>query len=421
MRTLISSMSQNLRKYDNVKLQSVVTSRPLPKATNKLPILRSGEHALKVAIVSPWPTAAGEDPPSGVANYLTDVLLSGSIPCEVHLIAQRGCRENLATDQVTVHPSWRPGLRAPIDVFRALRSLRPDIIHLHHEFRLFGSVFATGAVVAAVVMGSSSARLITTIHGVVPKARLDGQLMGIDNYPAVTSLARYLLALNYRILGAISDQVVVLHEALQEVLENQYSVHSIVIPLGIPDKAVKPQNIALKREPNTVMIFGFLAAYKRPELILDMAEQNILPGTRYIVSVALNPRIRDKAYQQRYNVLRERAKAVRDQVTWYDYLPDDELDILLSRVSTLVLPYTDLVAASAVGTQGLGCGITVCHSVALKPIFGAGPNMFELTTSSLRSAILAANLDGKSHRPPAPPWKFVLQQTADLWNEMITR
>jgi len=377
---------------------------------------RSRRPALTIAIVGPWPIAGGGDPPSGVANYLKSVLLAGSIDQDVHVVAQHGCTQGLAANHVTVHASWRPGKWAWFDIFRSLRSLRPEIIHLHHEFRLFGGVAATAAVLLAVVVTRPSARLVTTIHGVVPKARAVGPLFGVHDHWLVTWVARTLLAMNYRLLGIVSDELIVLHVALQRVLREDYGRPSLVVPLGSPSTMAGRAPGEVERKPNTVMIFGFLTAYKRPELVLELAEQDLLPGTRYILSVGMNPRVKDRAYEVRYESLRARAEAMPDRVTWHNYLPEEVLSVLLSQVSILVLPYTEMVAATAVGTQALGSGITICHSVALEPIFGSGPTMFELTPTSLRSAIIAARGHAPRQVVSLPSWASVLQQTMDAWH-----
>lgn len=382
---------------------------------------RRQRPAPTIAIVGPWPIAGGDDPPSGVANYLKSVLLAGSIDQDVHVVAQHGCTQELAANHVTVHPSWRPGMWAWFDIIRTLRGVRPDIIHLHHEFRLFGGVAATAAVLLAVVVTRPSARLVTTIHGVVPKARAIGPLFGAPDHWLVTWVARTLLALNYRLLGIVSDELVVLHVALQRVLREDYGLSSLVVPLGSPPTVASRAAVKVEREPNTVMIFGFLTVYKRPELVLELAEQNLLPGTRYIMSVGLNPRVKDRGYQLRYESLRTRAETLADRVTWHNYLPEEVLSDLLSQVSILVLPYTELVAATAVGTQALGSGVAICHSVALEPIFGSGPTMFELTPTSLRSAILAARMQAPRPAVSLPSWGSVLQQTMHVWHARGSR
>jgi len=376
----------------------------------------------KIAVISPWPIADAVDPPSGVANYIAAMLLAKPLDEEVHVIAQQGCDQNLATGNVIIHTAWRPGFRAAIVIFQALRTLRPDVVHLQHEFRLFGGIVETMAVLLAIILRPPS-RLVTTIHGVVPQSHLTGSLLGTKESWFIRSVARTLLTLNYRLMGAVSDEIIVLHQALQGVLRDDYGLSSKVIPLGAPESTVTSRSHRTTRIPNSVMIFGFLTAYKRPELVLELAEQNLLPDAHYTVSISMNPRIRDQRYQLRYESLRNRAIALPERVTWHDYLSDETLNDLLLRISILVLPYTQLVGATAVGSQALASGIAICHSVALEPIFGAGPTMFELTTTSLQAAIQAVSETPAVGNPALslPSWATVLATTGDVWKKVGTQ
>jgi len=374
-----------------------------------------------VAVIGPWPMVTGGDLQSGVADYLADLLKRSGAEIDVYVIAQRGCDTRSPAPSVHILPAWSEGPSAVVGILRCLRALRPDVVHIHHEFRLYGGAAATYFVLAGLATRRPRPAIATTVHGVVARENVSGGLMGIPNSRCMYRAAWAFLKCTYRLIARISDEIVVHHAHLQQTLLRDYGVRSNVIPLGSTSFTLPPA--ANRRRPDgpIVMTFGFLASYKRPELILDLAESELLPDHRFVLSVTRNPRVGGGAYDARYNSLRSRAAKLVERVEWYDYLPEDELAHHLGRASALVLPYSECVASTGVGALAFGSGVPLCHSSPLEPIFGASPRMFELDIHSLSAAIVAAT-DSEVGPTDSPftSWDEAFEMYCRIWKRLTS-
>ena len=369
---------------------------------------------VRVAVVGPWVSEDIRQPPSGVANYIYNLLSSGTLKCDVTIIAQRGCKAGEPAPHLTVAEVWGPNRHATLSILRTLARDRPNVLHLHHEFRLFGSISGSALVYLGAALFRRRTNIVVTVHGVVSKHNVSGTLLGRKNSRTTQYIGSLAFVATYKYLGWLADDIIVLHDAFQEVMAADYGLESTVIPIGIPSTATS----GVSRDDATVMMFGFLTAYKYPELVLELAEANCIPNARYLISVARNPRDHGTAYDSRYQAIERRARALGDHAQWFPYLDEQTLAELLERATVLVLPYTSLVAATAVGAQAVGSGTAVCYSTALEPIFGSGPAMFEMNLSSLTSAVIAALSDRCTLTLRPPNWIDTLRDTERVWQKV---
>ena len=103
---------------------------------------------MRIAMVSPWPDGSIDTPWSGVAAYVESLAKSVGTAAEVHVVAQESMQTSrFGGDRVHVEGSWGGGLGSGLDVVRALQQLKPDVVHVQHEFGLFGGLASTASVV----------------------------------------------------------------------------------------------------------------------------------------------------------------------------------------------------------------------------------------------------------------------------------
>jgi glycosyltransferase involved in cell wall biosynthesis len=374
---------------------------------------------LRVAIVSPVPARIDQLPESGVAAYTAQLVSAISSDVDVSVFAQATASPRLL-GSATVMPVWTPDRKLPRQVRRAVATVEADVLHVQHEFNLYGGlrqgVFLTAALIS---MRRKGIRIVTTIHGVVDPAEVTPAFLQRNSLPRSARVVRAAFRVAYRALAASSDILIVHHDHFREVLIEAY---------GVPEKqllTIKPgANLAgpvERREvrQGQVLTLGFLTGYKLPEVVVEVAESATLPGTQFRFCVGQNPRILDRDYTARYANLERRVRALGDRAEWSGYIPDEELDAAFETAEVLVLPYTECVSTSAVAAAAQRSRTAICYSRALRPLFGIGPLEFELNAPALTGALSRA-LNGNSGTTTDQfiPWGEAAELTEAAWRRL---
>jgi glycosyltransferase involved in cell wall biosynthesis len=340
---------------------------------------------------------------------------------DVSVIAQATARPQLLGN-VRVVPTWTPDLRLLAQVHKALATINPDLLHVQHEFNLYGGLMQGALLTAALIVKHRlGTRTVTTIHGVVDPAEITPAFLTRNSLPGSVRLVRSGFRAAYSALDASSDLLVVHHEHFAHVLTRWYGIPQkkvTTIRPGAKLVATVPSNRGVA-DPE-VLVLGFLTGYKLPELVVEVAESTALPRVRFRFCVGRNPRINDRAYSARYADLQQRVRALRGRAEWSGYIPDEELNAAFARASVLVLPYTECVSASAVAAAAQLSRTQICYSRALRPLFGSGPLEFDLSSPSLTDAISRA-LAGVTETPMNQfiPWSEAALLTENAWRRLL--
>lgn len=367
------------------------------------------------------PVPSRGEPLSGVAAYSASLTAAISNEIDLSLIVQRSADVATWTGRPLV-PSWTRGPALPRQVLQAARDRRLSLLHVQHEFNLYGGVLQSFLLTGALaVLGGRGIKVVTTLHGVVDPADVDADFLGANALPRAVPLVRAGLAAGYRTLCAASDVVIVHHEHFRQILSEEYKVRSAkiaVVPLGTAARQAVPRRAA---SPPQVLVLGFLTGYKRPEVVAELAEASALAGVHFRFCVGRNPGNATDAYEQRYQDLARRVGALPGRATWSGYIPDDELEDAFLQARVLILPYTECLSASAVASMALACGTTIVYSSPLAPLFGPGPLQFDLDRFSLEQAIdraLAGTENGAV--PFLATWDAVAKATEAVWNDVLS-
>ena len=373
-----------------------------------------------VVVVTPMPESAVTDsPPSGVALYSASLLATYSGDTDVAVLAQRQCVRSSLAPRVTVIPTWRPGYAGVWDVVSTLRRLRPRVIHLQHELRLYGGIMPTLALVFCLNWFRwRNAHVVITLHGVPRLDDVASQHL-LPTFLGSAWLAQPLMASYLRLVLCSCDSAVVLSDVFRRRLLSLFpakhtKVH--VVPLGVrrEQAPVRRGRTAVPKCPPHALAFGFLTSYKSPELILDACELGLLDDFQVTLSVASNPRAAGRSMALRHRALRARASRL-PQVTWREFLSDTELAHLLRMANVLILPYTACVAASGVAAMAEDANLPIAYSKPLEELFGRTRASFELTPYSLAVAVRAAARGDVEIDTPHASWAEVAQATVALW------
>src|SRR5215218_2952450 len=94
-----------------------------------------------VALISPYPVSARHDGRSGVASYsanLATALAAGGATVTVVAQDEDGAPRNSSDGEVAIQRAFRLGATALPRAARAALSTKAPVVHLQHEFFLYG-------------------------------------------------------------------------------------------------------------------------------------------------------------------------------------------------------------------------------------------------------------------------------------------
>ena len=369
----------------------------------------------RTALLTPLPAQDGLSPESGVAQYALALVENISPQSELIVLGQRSlCRSRVGSFPVV--RTWDTSMRLPFQVLCAVRRHRISLLHVQQEFRLYGGVAQGLALTLALLVARvAGLRVVTTIHGVVHPGDVTGPWLRQHGFPPWPRGAKVALRAAYSLIAAASDVVVVHHDYFRRVLVRCYGIRRREVRTIKMGSSGAARPISRARPPYTILVFGFLTGYKRPEVVVELAESGSLPDARFLFCVGKNPRDASPAYESRYRELRARVESLGPQCEWMGYAPDDVVPDLFRSAVAVLLPYTECVSASAVASMAREFGVPVCHSAPLRPLFGSGPLEFDLEPNSLRAAILAAVEGVTAAEDPFVPWAEMADATAELW------
>ena len=386
--------------------------------------MHSPHRSPRISLISPLPAGQNGEPESGVGQYLVEILERLSDHFEVTVIAGVNTHYR-RIGHATIVPVWTPDSRCVYQILRALRSLRPDLIHLQHEFNLYGGLVPTSLLTGTLAAGRAVGRpIVTTIHGIVDKSAITPGFLARNDLPIWPLAARASLALAYRTMTAASSKVIVHHEYFRSVLRDSYGVDGTkvaIIPFGCEDQSERPPTVTTRhRSGTTILVFGFLTGYKMPELVVQLAEERLLPDAAFQFCVGRNPRATSAEYYKRYSDLADRVHALGSCATWSGYVPDEKLAEVFSSSDVVVLPYTECLSGSAVASLAQAYGVSVCYSRSLRPLFGPSSAEFELNTRSLARAISATQGRIPDQTTERVTWAESANRNEQVWADAVS-
>ena len=179
----------------------------------------------------------------------------------------------------------------------------------------------------------------------------------------------------FMLLRLCGDRFVVHHELFRERLVTQYGFtgHSVALmphPVYVPEEGrlVDVGVDLLGKLPRPYLVVpGYLADYKNPEVVLDAVESGVL-RENVVFAMGANPRQRSREYGKRYNRLRQRAIALSN-VVWLGFIDgDDVLMRLIEESRGVILPYLECVGASGIAAIAAGTGTPLFYSACLEPV-----------------------------------------------------
>ena len=320
---------------------------------------------MKVCMISTAPPR-----PCGIANYSVKLAkaLCNEGRCSLVVLSDDydANAENafVSSGRLRVTKAWtRNSFLYPFQIFRTLVREKPDVIHIQHEYLLFGRPQVSGVFPAFLLLLQLLRKpIIITMHSVIPRTSLSTGFFtryGLEGrFASLEKSATFIVTM---LLGVFASRVVVHLKSAKKTLIEYYKFAPekiAVIPHGIDNfEADLKQSDAKKklnlRGKRIVLFFGFIRQSKGIEHLLEamptIASQ--YPDVALMIVGGYHPYLTDgnTDYLGQLKALVHGMK-LDDKVVFVNgFVPQEELPIYFIASDVAVFPY---VEADVLGTSG---------------------------------------------------------------------
>jgi glycosyltransferase involved in cell wall biosynthesis len=243
--------------------------------------------------------------------------------------------------KIELYPIWRPN--NPFSILRiipTIAALRPHVVHFNVHFRSFGTgriANFLGLALPAMtrLMGLAS---VVTVHNLGEHVTLDQ--IGIKS----TFINRVGLRIATRLL-TLADLLTVTVRSYVAFLQESHSCQNVIfIPHGAREC---PERYEVVKNPHRYILFlGHMSPYKGLPMILE-AFKNLRKRMDVKLVIAGDEHPNFRGYMKRF-----KSKHSRD-IEYTGYVEEEDLPILVSGASIVVLPY--LTGTGTSGVFHLAC------------------------------------------------------------------
>jgi glycosyltransferase involved in cell wall biosynthesis len=275
----------------------------------------------------------------------------------VRLVFYRSRGEKIASNLAEVRDVWSRNVLYPFQIFRSVLKDHPDVVHVQHEFSMFGGPFtALEFPLLLILLKLTHVQLLVTIHAVVPSSIVNREFTQTYGVPGRLWLVlRVLFTVVYRAMVTLSSALIVHAQSHKSLLQSNYAVNPAkvsVIPIGVPKTSKElPTSQKWKKllsAKKALLFFGYLTGRKGVEYLLLAFSQLASYYPSWVLVVAggkLN--YTDPYIERLQKLIVELGIADRVIMVTTTPFPSDELYELFEVSEFVVLPYTQPIGGGS--------------------------------------------------------------------------
>ena len=174
------------------------------------------------------------------------------------------------------------------------------------------------------------------------------------------ALINLYLKFFYKIIGLLSDKVIVFEEDLRDKLRKHMSADKLVtIPVGVTEqptlsKAISKRKLGLSSNDFVVLVFGFFDWHKGTDWITKVFSEIKTQNMKLLLVGGKNPALKNNPQYQSY--CRELNKLAREstRTTIVGFVDEHKLTQYYSAADVVALPNREFMAAPSTLTHALG-------------------------------------------------------------------
>jgi len=320
---------------------------------------------MKVCIVSSAPPTS-----CGIANYcikLVKALCSDENFKFIVLADKQKTAYNEASTlnkRFQVVRTWtHNSFRYPLEIFRGVLLEKPDVIHIQHEYLVFGALLCSGFFpMLLLLLRLLNKLLIITMHSTIPRTRLTKSFFNRYGLrKEFASFGKLFVFLVTMAIGLFASKVIVHLESAKKTLIMDYKFKQtkvVVIPHGVDTNELNLNLNDAKRKldldgKKIILSFGLVRPSKGIEYLIEAMPMVVRRCSRAVLLIVGNyhPYLTSNGVDY-LRLLKNRVHELRlDDKTFFvnRYVPNEELHLFFSACDVVVFPY---IEDDILGTSG---------------------------------------------------------------------
>ena len=325
-------------------------------------------YKIRVGMISTHPCSEGgvslytKNLTNTLLRHKADVILFSNKPNGSELI--RNCIDK--PNDPSICACWDRGLWYPFQIFKRVVSNDVNIIHIQHEFFLYGdSVAATLFPLLLLFLKILRKPVVVTLHGVVPLEEINKQFLRQNKLQGILITLKLGSLFLVKIISLFSKAIIVHNKSFVELLRRDYKCGTkvFIIPHGIKEMKIKlKQDDAKKKlgleDKKLILFFGYITGYKGIETLIEGFGHVATKHKDWILIIGggEHPRLRNNSSYKHFifELQRKASTLAPHQIIFNGFISEEDLPIYFSAVDFVVFPYNTVVASSGALTLAMG-------------------------------------------------------------------
>lgn len=311
----------------------------------------------RVCMISSYPPS--KDAVAAYCSKLSEALLLASDKVRIQILSQDNCE--CRNGRFSVVKAWgSKSILYPYRIFRLAVRWKPRILHIQHEYQLFGrGIYTVNFVFLLSILRLLRIPVIITMHQVLPRKELTSNFFQGHNYNKYFSvMVKSYIVVYTKLVGLLSSRVIVHLEIARKILLTDYDFKEEtiqVVPHGLYIYAEDTSRTKLQakqalgvQSKKVLLTFGEIRRGKGLEYIVKAMPKisAMNPNSVVIIAGIVSPE--NRSYLEELVTL-SRSLDLGDKVIWAGrYIADDQISTYFKAADIVLLPYTDegIIAAS---------------------------------------------------------------------------
>lgn len=249
---------------------------------------------------------------------------------------------------------WSSNVLYPFQIFREALHDRPHMVHVQHEFTMYGGLMTT-VVFPFLILLLRLARMkvVLTVHLIVPLRLVNGDFLKTFQFQQsklLATVAKLGLTAFYRIVASLASGIIVHANCLGSILVSDYNINEskvFVIPVGVSERVNNSSRQGRWRDflknRNVILFFGLLTERKGIEYLIEAFEDIAKIHPHWVLVLAGKCGDiygwKHASYGgQLKNMINE--KKLMQHVILTGFISEEEIHELYDISEIVVLPYT---------------------------------------------------------------------------------
>jgi glycosyltransferase involved in cell wall biosynthesis len=250
---------------------------------------------------------------------------------------------------------WKPGFSYPFKIFRNIIKQKPDIVHVQHEYFLYGKGYrAILFPLVLLMIKMSKIPLVVTMHHVIPLEEVGHfrKLLGtvIPDFP----IKAFLTFFNG--LFAVSSKIIVPSTAFKRTLSNEYKINEkkieVVQHFAYPNTYSFGENANAKvsmglDKKKIILFFGYIRPTKGIEYVLQSFRKVVETVPNAIFSIVGKAQANYVSY---FDYLKQLVNDLNlnSYVRFENHVPEESLPTIFAASDAVVFPYTSTIGMTPI-------------------------------------------------------------------------